>query len=115
MSDVLQLSRSTYYYETKEQSKIDNELTETIIDIFHKSRQNYGTRKIKHELKKLGIVSSRQRIGRIMKENALLSKYTVAQFKPYVDKCNEYKVKNVLNREFDQKSLALHMFICRSL
>ena len=38
-----------------------------------------------------------------MKENGLVSKYTVAQFKPYVDKCNESKVKNVLNREFDQQ------------
>ncbi|MBT2728241.1 transposase [Bacillus sp. ISL-75] len=74
-----------------------------MIEIFHKSRQNYGTRKIKHELKKLGIVSSRRRIGRIMKENGLVSKYTVAKFKPYVEKCNESKVKNVLNREFEQQ------------
>ncbi len=103
MCDVLQVSRSTYYYEAKEQSKSVDELTAAITDIFHKSRQNYGTSKIKHELKKLGIVSSRRRIGRIMKENGLVSKYTVAQFKPHVDKCNESKVKNVLNREFDQQ------------
>jgi len=51
MCDVLQLSRSTYYYEEKELSKVDEELTAAIIEIFHKSRQNYGTRKIKHELK----------------------------------------------------------------
>ncbi|AIM15246.1 transposase [Bacillus sp. X1(2014)] len=103
MCDVLQLPRSTYYYEAKEQSKSDDELTVTIIDIFHKSRQNYGTRKIKHELKKLGKIASRRRIGRIMKENGLVSNYTVGQFKPHVDKCNESKVENVLNREFDQQ------------
>jgi transposase InsO family protein len=57
------------YYEAKEQAKSDDELTAAIIDIFHKSRQNYGIRKNKLELKKLGIVSSRRRIGRIMKEN----------------------------------------------
>ena len=51
MCYVLQLTRSTYYYEEKEQSKSEDELTAAIIDIFHKSRQNYGTRKIKHELK----------------------------------------------------------------
>lgn len=108
MCDVLQLSRSTYYYEAKEHTQSDDELTASIIDIFHKSRQNYGTRKIKHELKKLGIVSSRRRIGRIMKENGLVSKYTVAQFKPHVDKCNESKVENELNRKFDQpKELAV--------
>jgi putative transposase len=103
MCDVLQLSRSTYYYEAKEQSKAEDELTLAIIDIYHKSRQNYGTRKIKHELKRLGIIASRRRIGRIMKENGLVSKYTVAQFKPHVDKSNESKVENVLKREFVQQ------------
>src|SRR4051812_1818737 len=104
MCHVLQFPRSTYYYEAKEQSKSEDELTAAIIDIFNKCRQNYGTRKIKHELKKLGMVSSRRRIGRIMKENGLVSKYTIAQFKPHVDKCNESMVKNELNREFDQQN-----------
>lgn len=93
MCDVLQLPRSTYYYEAKEQSRSDAELKAAIIDIFHKSRQNYGTRKINQELKKLGVVSSRRRIGRLRKENGLVSKYTVAKFKPHVDKCNESKMK----------------------
>ncbi|GER71198.1 hypothetical protein BpJC7_25010 [Weizmannia acidilactici] len=103
MSDVLQLSRSTFYYEAKEQDNSKDELTAAILDIFQKSRHNYGTRKIKHELKKLGIIVSRRRIGRIMKENGLVSNYTVAQFKPHVDKCNESKVENELKREFDQQ------------
>jgi transposase InsO family protein len=38
-----------------------------------------------------------------MKENGLVSKYTVAQFKPHIDKPNESDVKNELNREFDQE------------
>jgi hypothetical protein len=38
-----------------------------------------------------------------MEENGLVSKYTVAQFKPHVDKCNESKVENELNRKFDQQ------------
>jgi putative transposase len=38
-----------------------------------------------------------------MKENGLVSKYTVAQFKPYVDQYNESKVKNELNRNFHQQ------------
>jgi transposase InsO family protein len=104
MCDVLQLSRSTYYYEAKEQSNAEDELTAAVLEIFRKSRQNYGTRKIKHELEKLGMIASRRRINRIMKENELLvSNYTVAQFKPHVDKCNESKVENVLKREFDQQ------------
>jgi len=81
MCDVLQIPRSTYYYEAKEQDKQDDLLTNAIIEIFHKSRQNYGTRKIKRELKKKNIIASRRRIRRIMKENGLVSKYTLAQFK----------------------------------
>lgn len=103
MCNVLQISRSTYYYETKEQKKSEDHLTAAIIDIFHKSRQNYGTRKIKKELEKLDMTVSRRRIGRIMKENGLVSKYTIAQFKPHVDQSNESDVKNELNREFNQQ------------
>jgi putative transposase len=33
----------------------------------------------------------------------MVSRYTVAQFKPHVDKCNESKVENELNRKFDQQ------------
>lgn len=38
-----------------------------------------------------------------MKENGLVSTYTVAQFKPHHDRCNESTVKNELNREFKQE------------
>ncbi len=88
---------------SKRKSNAEDELTAAILEIFQKSRKNYGTRKIKHELEKLGMIASRRRIGRIMKENGLVSNYTVAQFKPHVDKCNESKVENVLKREFDQQ------------
>ena len=36
-----------------------------------------------------------------MKQNGLVSNYTVAQYKPHVDKCNESKIANELNREFN--------------
>ncbi len=73
-----QMARSTYYYEAKIRDEQEEELTAQIVDIFNKSRQNYGQRKIKVELKKLGWTVSRRRIGRIMKEQGLVSKYTVA-------------------------------------
>jgi putative transposase len=38
-----------------------------------------------------------------MKQNGLVSNYTVAQYKPHVDKCNESKIANELNREFNTK------------
>ncbi len=102
MCKVLQLSRSTYYYEAKERQS-ENELTTKIIEIFHLSRQNYGTRKIKVDLKKQGYTVSRRRIGRIMREQGLVSSYTVAQFKPHTTKCNESQKQNELNREFHQE------------
>lgn len=102
MCDVLQLARSTYYYEAKIRDKEDEELSELIITIFKESRDNFGQRKIKIELEKKKWTVSRRRIGRIMKEQGLVSKYTVAQFKPSRASCNESDVGNTLNREFTQ-------------
>lgn len=102
MCKVLQIPRSTYYYEAKERATEDD-ITSDVIKIFHESRQNYGTRKIKVELKKRGHIVSRRRIGRIMQEQGLVSSYRVAQFKPHTKSCNESEQKNELNREFNQE------------
>ena len=51
MCRVLQGNRSTYYYEAK-QLPDELGLASEIKEIFRKSRNNYGTRKIKRELMK---------------------------------------------------------------
>lgn len=102
MCKVLQIFRSTYYYEAKQKTD-ESELTAAVIDIFKASRNNYGTRKIKHELAKREMIVSRRRIGRIMKQEGLVSTYTTAQFHPQKDSCNESKIANVVNREFDKQ------------
>lgn len=99
MCKVLRLPRSTYYYEAKEKI-CDTTIETAVIKIFKESRSTYGTRKIKVELSKLGYQISRRRIGRIMKCNGLVSRYTIAQFKPHVDKCNESKTANLVKRNF---------------
>jgi len=38
-----------------------------------------------------------------MKENALVSNYTVAQYKVHKDGCNESDVSNIVNREFNNR------------
>jgi len=101
MCDVLQIARSTFYSEPKEQVTEDD-VTEAIVDIFFKNRKAYGTRKIKTKLQEQGIIVSRRRIGRIMKEQGLVSTYTIAQYKPYKSACNEETTANVLDRAFDQ-------------
>ncbi|TCP52652.1 helix-turn-helix protein [Tumebacillus sp. BK434] len=101
MCDVLQIARSTFYYEAKEQAK-EEKITETIVEIFNKNRKAYGTRKIKVRLQEQGFLVSRLRIGRIMKEQGLVSTYTIAQYKPYKSSCNESPTTNVLDLEFEQ-------------
>ena len=102
MCAVLQISRSTYYYECKQKPE-EQELVKSIQEIFRLSRNNYGTRKIKVELAKEGKIVSRRRIGRIMKQEGLVSNYTIAQFKPHVPKCNEDAIENILDRNFDNQ------------
>ena len=102
MCKVLKISRSTYYYEAKQKAD-ESGLTAAITDIFKTSRNNYGTRKIKWELAKRDMIVSRRRIGRIMKQEGLVSSYTTAQYHPQKDTCNESKTANVVNREFDEQ------------
>ena len=99
MCRVPQVNRSAYYYEAKQRPD-DSELVSEITEIFKASRSNYGTRKIKKELMKTGKQVSRRRIGRIMKQQGLVSNYTTAQFKPHKDTKNESKTENVVNRQF---------------
>ncbi len=118
MCQVLNVSRSTYYYESKPK-KNESQLVTDIVEVFRRSRNNYRvpvlsegkvssfdgqlTRKIKHELNKMGQQVSRRRIGRIMKQEGLVSNYTVAQFKPHTAKCNEDKIENIVDRKFDEQ------------
>lgn len=108
MCEVLQIARSTFYYETetaalKEQEKAAEEqkLKEEILDIFNKNRKVYGTRKIKDVLSKAGYTVSRRRIGRLMSELGIQSKYARPSYKPMITRPNEESVENLLDREFD--------------
>ncbi|MCM3726610.1 IS3 family transposase [Neobacillus cucumis] len=107
MCKVLQIARSTFYYETeiaaqKEQEKaeLEQKLKEEIQMIFNKNRQVYGTRKIKNALFKTGHTVSRRRIGRLMAELGIQSKYAQASYKPMTSPPNEESIQNVLHREF---------------
>lgn len=99
MCKVLEISRSSYYYEVTQKAD-ESELETKIETIFHNNRDAYGSRKIKIELEKENFQVSRRRICRIMKKLGLVSSYTVASFHPHKEKCNESPVKNELNRDF---------------
>lgn len=102
MCRVLKISRSLIYYKPKNRKK-DEELENNIIRIFKESKNNYGSRKIKVELSKIGYQISLRRIRKYMDLNGLVSNYTVKQFKVHKETCNEDKIENKLNREFDRE------------
>ena len=103
MCKLLNISRSSLYYAKNKPAKKYNaeeeKLTQHIKEIFKNSRNNYGSRKIKVELKKKGIIASKRRIRRIMKENT----YTVKQYKVHKQTCNNDKIDNKLKRNFNQE------------
>lgn len=99
---VLKISRSTYYYEAKIKRE-ESQLSAAVVDTFQSSRNNYGTRKIKKELIKRNICASRRKIGKMMKQEGLVSNYTIAQFRPQRDTCNESRTANVVNRKFKEQ------------
>ena len=109
MCKFLGITRSLVYYHLNKEQDSENpeekELSDKIKDIFKKSKNNYGTRKIKVELSKLGLIVSRRKISRIMKENGLVSNYTVKQFKVEKTSCNEKNIPNIIDRKFDDRAI----------
>ena len=53
MCKLLKISRSLIYYKRKNK-RVDSKIENEIIRIFKESKNNYGSRKIKVELQKLG-------------------------------------------------------------
>ena len=107
MCKVLKIARSTFYYETEisakkaqEKAYEEQKLKEKILTIFNQNRYVYGTRKIKDELRKTGLTVSRRRVGRLMAELGIQSKYAQPSYKPMTSAPNEESFRNVLNRKF---------------
>lgn len=107
MCKFLKVSRSLIYHHLNKDISTDSSeesiMTTHIKRIFKLSRNNYGTRKIKKELHKLDYQVSRRRISRIMKENALVSNYTVAKYKVHAASCNGSATANIVDRQFDNR------------
>ncbi|NLW15580.1 MAG: IS3 family transposase, partial [Erysipelothrix sp.] len=102
MCKLLNVTRSSVYYQAKGKT-IDHELEQVIIKNFKESRNNYGTRKIKHVLSKHGYTVSRRKIGKVMKKYGLVSNYTVKHYKVHRSTVNEEAVSNVVNRKFNDR------------
>lgn len=104
MCRVFQVSPSGYYENLNRppssRSLEDDTLRPKIKAAFKKGRKNYGTRKIKNELKKQDTSVSRRRIGRLMKEENLHCQ-TKRKFKATTDSKHDKPIApNLLDREF---------------
>lgn len=94
------MPRSTLYYQNKLKLP-DLELEGKIIEIFKKSRKNYGTRKIREELRKDGYTISRRKISQVMKKYHLVSNYIKNRPKNGgKSHCNEDDCPNIVKRNF---------------
>ena len=71
---MLTMSRSSYYYKTKERTRQkqieDSHLRDRIENIIY-DLPGYGSRRITQQLKRDGIRINRKRVQRIMKEHSL--------------------------------------------
>jgi len=99
----MKISRSTLYYKGNPRP-IDTELENAVIDEFRRSRNNYGTRKLKIVLKRRKFMVSRRRIGKIMNKYTLVSNYTLRQTKKQKPSVNNDATPNKVAREFDGRS-----------
>ena len=102
MCRLLKIPRSLIYYK-KKQHCINSKLENAVIKVFRESKNNYGTKKIKVELKKVNISASRRKIGEIMRKYALVSNYTIKQYKAHKTACNNDSTPNIVNREFTNR------------
>jgi len=104
MCRFLSVSRSAYYdwleHSPTAFEKEDAELIEIIKDLFKNSRENYGTRRLKKDLRKKGWHISRRRIARLMRMASLACK-TKRKFKATTDSKHGLPVApNLLDRQF---------------
>ena len=72
-----------------------------VLAVHAESKGRYGAGKAKASLERRGVVASRRRISRIMRENGLSSAYGRKRFKAHPGKPNEAEPPNAPDRSFD--------------
>jgi putative transposase len=101
---AIEISMSGYYLwrrgVNKKRKKQDEELLESIKEVYQRSRGRYGSPRIEKELRRKGIKTSPKRVARLMKENGLRAK-TKRKFKATTNSNHNLPVaKNMLNQNF---------------
>ncbi len=99
---VLDISKSSYFYQHHAQSKPDKyeKIRASIVTIFNQSGQSYGYRRVHAMLKRDSITLSEKVVRRIMKEeNLLIKKVRIRKYSSYIGEVTP-AVPNLLNRNF---------------
>jgi transposase InsO family protein len=102
MCKVLKIARSTLYYEAHPHD-VDTDLESALIEEFRRSKDNFGTRKLKIMLAKRKYCVSRRKIGKIMKKHGLVSKYIQRRKKKPTSPVNNDEIGNKVARDFDER------------
>lgn len=101
---VANASRSGYYaWKHRKQIDKHKELKEKILNVYNKSKQVYGYRRIKVALKKeYGLIINHKKIKRLMKQLNIKSKIRRRKFRyPIYKKIDRSNIEpNILNRNF---------------
>lgn len=101
MCKLLSIPRSNYYYEMHKVVKPKRyDFENEIIQVIEEAESRYGVRRIRKQLRLEGIVVSRRKLRQIMIKNALVSLYTVKQYKLDNKSSNQEEIANELDRNF---------------
>ena len=109
MCRVLKVSRSGYYAFLRRpestRNRSNTKLLNKIKEIFERSKQRYGFRRITAELHFLGFKCSKERVRRLMKKHNIRAKYR-NKFKRTTNSNHKQPVaENLVNMDFDPKEL----------
>ena len=108
---ILGVPRPTYCYlrPRPEPPPAPDPVEPDVLAVHAESKGRYGARKAKASPGRRGVVASRRRISRIMRENGLSSAYGRKRFKAHPGKPNEAELPNVLDRSFDGYAPRTHV------
>ncbi|MDV7679135.1 IS3 family transposase, partial [Erysipelothrix rhusiopathiae] len=95
MCKYLNVARSAIYSYRPKIKEFDH-FEDEVIDVFYKSHSIYGSRKIRAELQRKRINTSRRSISRIMRKHELVSVYTKKKYRNHSSDVNESKIENLV-------------------
>lgn len=102
---IAQISRSTYYYHVKRQTKPDKyaKAKNAIVAIYHENKGRYGYRRITAELRRRGFILNHKTVQRLMKGLGLVCRVRMKKYKSYKGEVGE-TAPNLLERNFEAEN-----------